>query len=166
MRWKYSLTDSLSVDAESAEQNNMTFGQHELHRSGSSASSRLWSSGGVKSKASHDILGTRMTRSPVHFSSKHENALSAREAVGIHISLLAQIAWTRGNLKLSMICCMQITGKRFIVADDLMSDVRLCTCRCLMDHGECGPPSRTIITIFRIEYLSFAGTVIVWCSLG
>jgi hypothetical protein len=166
MRWKYSLTDSSSVNAESAEQSNMFLGQHELQRTASSGTSRLESSGGVKSKASYDSLGRRMASSPVHFSNKHDNTLSAREAVGIHISLLAQIAWTRGNLKLSMICCMQITGKRFVVADNLISDVRLCTCRCLMDHGECGPPSLTIIPILRIEYLFCAGTVIVWCSLG
>jgi hypothetical protein len=131
MRWKYSLTDSVSDNPDSAEQSNMFFGQQELQRSGSP---------GATSKSSQDNLGTRMGSSPALYSSKQEETLSAREAVGIHIALLAQIAWTHGNLKLSMMCCMQITGKRFIVADNLMSDVRLCTCRCLMDHGECGPP--------------------------
>jgi hypothetical protein len=136
MRWKYSLTDSVSDNADSAEQSNMFFGQHELQRSGSPGSSRLESWHGTTSKASQDSIGTRMGSSPALFSSKQEETLSAREAVGIHIALLAQIAWTHGNLKLSMICCMQITGKRFIVADNLMSEVRLCTCRCLMDRGE------------------------------
>ena len=127
MRWKYSLTDSVSDNPDSAERSNMFFGQQELQRSGSP---------GATSKSSQDNLGTRMGSSPALYSSKQEETLSAREAVGIHIALLAQIAWTHGNLKLSMICCMQITGKRFIVADNLMSEVRLCTCRCLMDRGE------------------------------
>jgi hypothetical protein len=65
-----------------------------------------------------------------------DKLISSSEVLGMHLALLAQISWVQGDLKLSMLCCMQISGKRFPVTDSVMSEVRLCTSRCLMEHGE------------------------------
>jgi len=82
--------------------------------------------------------GRRLTFSSMSRVDESEASLNMHEVIGMHLALLAQMAWVYGDRKLAVMCCMQITGKLFPVTEDVMADVRVCTSRCSMDYDECG----------------------------
>ena len=143
LRWKFSLSDSTVASASTQDSGVTARRSPPLEqrlmtpRPATPANSTTHGSLYGPSSASLDSSGSRRaTYSSLRHDDGPTQCFSAKEAIGAHIALLAQISWVHGNLNLSMRCCIQISGKRYPVSDHVLSEVRLCTSRCLMELGE------------------------------
>lgn len=145
LRWKFSLSDSTvasaSQDSGVRAQRCPPLEQRLMSpRPATPVNSTTPGSLYGPSSATLDTFHSNGSRRATYSSLRHDDGptqgYSAKEAIGAHIALLAQISWVHGDLNLSMRCCIQISGKRYPVSDHVLSEVRLCTSRCLMELGE------------------------------